>query len=66
MAVVILKEGAICTADEMKAFCAGRMAGFKKPKIVEFIPADEMPRTATGKILHRKLRERFRKEYNLD
>ena len=66
MAVVILKEGAICTADEMKAFCAGRMAGFKKPKIVEFIPADEMPRTATGKILHRKLRERFRKNYKLD
>ncbi len=63
MAVVILKEGASCTAEEMKAFCAGSLAGFKKPKIVEFIPADEMPRTATGKILHRKLRERFRGEH---
>jgi len=32
----------------------GEMAGFKKPKSVDFI--SEMPRTTTGKILHRKLR----------
>ena len=33
------------------------MAAFKRPKSVQFIAADEMPRTATGKILHRILRE---------
>jgi fatty-acyl-CoA synthase len=33
----------------------GKMAAFKVPRIVEFV--DELPRTATGKILWRKLQE---------
>jgi len=37
------------------------MAGYKSPKEIRFIDEDEMPRTPTGKILHRKLREKFRK-----
>ena len=36
-----------------------RIAGYKRPRRVIFIPADEMPRTATGKVLHRVLRDRF-------
>jgi acyl-CoA synthetase (AMP-forming)/AMP-acid ligase II len=43
-------------------FCRDRLAGFKRPKTVQFISPDEMPRTATGKILHRILRERCSKE----
>ncbi|MEW5908722.1 MAG: class I adenylate-forming enzyme family protein [Thermodesulfobacteriota bacterium] len=39
--------------------CRGKMAGYKRPKEVIFINPDEMPRTPTGKILHRKLRERY-------
>ena len=35
------------------------MAGYKKPKLVIMIEEDEMPRTATGKILHRILREGY-------
>jgi acyl-CoA synthetase (AMP-forming)/AMP-acid ligase II len=37
------------------------MAGFKRPKEIIFIDEEDMPRTPTGKILHRKLREKFRK-----
>ena len=58
-AVVILKEGKEATEEEIIEFCRGKMASFKRPKSVDFISADEMPRTSTGKILHRKLRERY-------
>jgi acyl-CoA synthetase (AMP-forming)/AMP-acid ligase II len=39
--------------------CKGKMAGYKCPKQVIFIGENDMPRTGTGKILHRILRERF-------
>ena len=39
--------------------CQDQLAGFKRPKEVIFIDPDEMPRTPTGKILHRRLREKF-------
>ncbi len=58
-AVVILKDGQTCTDKEIVEFCRGKITAYKKPKSVDFIAADEMPRTATGKILHRKLRERY-------
>jgi acyl-CoA synthetase (AMP-forming)/AMP-acid ligase II len=40
-------------------YCRDKMASFKRPKRVIFIERDEMPRTGSGKILHRVLRERF-------
>ncbi len=58
-AVVILKEDQEATQEGIIDWCKGKMAGYKKPKSVDFISASEMPRTATGKILHRKLRERY-------
>ncbi len=59
-AIVILKRGQAATDRDIIDFCRPRMAGFKRPKSVTFITADEMPRTGTGKILHRVLRDRFR------
>ncbi len=59
VAVVIPKEGITVTEAELKNHCKGRMAGYKKPKSIYFINPDEMPRTGTGKKLHRKLREKF-------
>jgi acyl-CoA synthetase (AMP-forming)/AMP-acid ligase II len=58
-AVVVLKEGETATSEEIVEWCRGKMAGYKKPKRVIFIDYPEMPRTATGKILHRKLREKY-------
>ena len=41
--------------------CRNKLAGYKRPKEVIFINPDEMPRTPTGKILHRMLREKYAK-----
>ena len=60
VAVVIAKEGMDETQineNAVKDCCRGALAGYKRPKEVIFIKEDEMPRTPTGKILHRKLRE---------
>jgi acyl-CoA synthetase (AMP-forming)/AMP-acid ligase II len=61
-AVVIRKHGFDDTNLSEKDIiesCKGKMAGYKCPKQVVFIDENEMPRTAMGKILHRKLREKF-------
>ena len=56
-AIVVLREGASATADELIAHCGNELAGFKKPKSVEFIV--RLPRNLTGKILRRELREKY-------
>jgi fatty-acyl-CoA synthase len=47
------------TEEEIIEHCRGKIAGYKRPKSVDFIKPEEMPRTATGKILHRHLRSRY-------
>ena len=64
-AAVILKEGAEATPEDIMGYCKGKMAGYKKPKGVTFISNEEMPRTATGKIRHRILREQLVERYSL-
>jgi fatty-acyl-CoA synthase len=58
-AVVVMHEGHGATEAEVLAWCRDKVAGYKRPRSVAFIAETEMPRTATGKILHRVLRERF-------
>jgi acyl-CoA synthetase (AMP-forming)/AMP-acid ligase II len=58
-AVVVLKKGCSATAEEIMAHTRKAVAGYKRPRRVIFIDDEEMPRTATGKILHRILRERY-------
>ena len=58
-AIVILKEGASATEQEIVEFCRGKVSSYKRPKKAVFLSPEEMPRTATGKILHRQLRIRF-------
>ena len=57
--VVVLKPGQEATAEQITDHCRDRVAGYKLPRRVLFIEDEEMPRTATGKILHRILRERY-------
>ena len=59
LAVVVLHAGQHAGATELLDWCRHRMAGFKRPQTVVFIADSEMPRTATGKILHRVLRDRM-------
>lgn len=64
-AVVIPKDPNDPPAEEeIIEFCRGKMAGYKRPKRVDLITPEEMARTATGKILHRVLRERYKERYS--
>ena len=56
-AAVVLREGAAVNADELIAWSRERLAGFKRPRGITFLASNEMPRNATGKILHRVLRD---------
>ena len=56
-AVVQLRPGATATADELIAFTASRLAGYKKPRSIDFV--EDMPRDAAGKLLKRKIREPY-------
>jgi benzoate-CoA ligase len=55
-AFVVLKEGRQATGDELKAFVKDKLAPFKYPRFIQFVP--ELPKTATGKIQRFRLRER--------
>jgi fatty-acyl-CoA synthase len=57
-AVIIPADGQTPTEEEILDWCRSRIAGHKRPRSASFIAEDEMPRTATGKILHRVLRQR--------
>ncbi len=54
-AYVVLKEGEAATGEELIAYCKERLAPYKVPKMVEF--RSELPKTAVGKLLRRKLVE---------
>ncbi len=54
-AYIVLKPGAEATAEELQAFVAEHVASYKQIRIVEF--TDEIPKSASGKILRRFLRD---------
>ena len=57
-AFIAIKEGMqdSVTEEEIISFCKQRMAAYKYPRQVEFVP--EIPKTQTGKFLRRSLREK--------
>jgi acyl-CoA synthetase (AMP-forming)/AMP-acid ligase II len=61
-AVIIPQDGFDLTEKDILEYCSTQLASYKKPKSVSFISRNEMPRTGTGKILHRILRERYKKK----
>lgn len=54
-AFIQLKPGQSATAEEIIEFCRDKMAGYKRPKYVEF--RESLPMTTVGKILRRQLRD---------
>ncbi|MEM7745368.1 MAG: AMP-binding protein [Pseudomonadota bacterium] len=58
-AAVVLREERAVTAEDLIAWSRDRLAGYKRPREIVFLAADQMPRTATGKIQHNRLREMF-------
>jgi fatty-acyl-CoA synthase len=56
-AVVVLRDGAEVTIEELDAHCRDRLAGYKRPKRI--VLTDSLPKNASGKILKRDLRASF-------
>ncbi len=56
-AIVVLRDGKHDSADDLIEFCKGRLAGYKRPRSVDFIA--ELPRNASGKVLKKELREKY-------
>jgi fatty-acyl-CoA synthase len=59
-AAIRLRPGAAATAEEIVAFCDGRLARFKRPRHVRFV--SEFPMTASGKVQKFRLRELHERE----
>jgi fatty-acyl-CoA synthase len=63
-ALVVLRDNAAATPDDILGFLAGRLAKYKVPKSV--IVVDALPRNAAGKLLKSPLRERYAKALERD
>jgi long-chain acyl-CoA synthetase len=57
-ALIVRRPGSLVSANELIAFARGRLAGYKLPRSVDFV--ESLPRTPTGKVVKRQLRERYR------
>jgi acyl-CoA synthetase (AMP-forming)/AMP-acid ligase II len=56
-AIVVLRPGGSLNEAELVEWSRERLAGYKRPRSVDFI--DAIPRNPSGKILKRELRERY-------
>ncbi len=56
MAFVVVQPGSTVDGAGIIGWCRGQMANYKVPRVVELV--DDLPRTATGKVLKESLRER--------
>jgi acyl-CoA synthetase (AMP-forming)/AMP-acid ligase II len=56
-AVVVVRADHRLTADEVVEVCRRHLATYKKPRSVEFVA--ELPKTGSGKIMRRRLRDRY-------
>ena len=57
---IVLKPGETVTEDEIRSFCEGRIAHYKVPRLIRFVP--EFPLTATGKPQKFVMREAMMRE----
>jgi long-chain acyl-CoA synthetase len=56
-AIVVRTPGSTLGERQLIDHCRGKLAGYKRPRSVDFV--DSLPRNPTGKILKRELRERY-------
>ncbi|MBO0826571.1 MAG: AMP-binding protein [Streptosporangiales bacterium] len=54
-AAVVLRPGADLTAADVVAWCRERLAGYKRPRYVQFLAAEDLPRSTTGKLQRHEL-----------
>jgi acyl-CoA synthetase (AMP-forming)/AMP-acid ligase II len=63
-AIVVLHAGRAIGEDALLDWCKDKIAGYKRPRSIAFMREEDVPRTATGKIQHRALRDRFARAEN--
>ena len=56
-AVVVLRDGARADDGEIMDFCRGRLADFKRPRSVDFVP--HLPKNGNGKLSRKEVREHY-------
>ncbi len=56
-AIVVRAAGATATDEEILDYCRDKIAGYKRPRSIDFV--DALPRNPTGKILKRELRAKY-------
>jgi acyl-CoA synthetase (AMP-forming)/AMP-acid ligase II len=56
-AIIVLKEGQEATEEEIILYCRERMAHFKVPRSIDFVPS--LPRTGSAKIAKVALRDEY-------
>ena len=59
---VVLHQDEHADEAELVAFARQHLAGYKRPRSLSIIEESDMPRNATGKILHRVLRDKIKGE----
>ncbi len=59
LAFVVSRDGAAISADEIKDWCAERLARYKRPKTIVFLAKADVPLNWGGKVMKRKLRESY-------
>jgi acyl-CoA synthetase (AMP-forming)/AMP-acid ligase II len=59
--VVVVRPGATADERELIEWCRPKLAGYKRPRTIAIIAPEDMPKTATGKILHRQLKAKLLK-----
>jgi long-chain acyl-CoA synthetase len=59
-ALVVTRDGSAPAPEDLIAFARERLAGYKLPRSIDFVA--DLPRTPTGKVLKRELRERYAAE----
>jgi acyl-CoA synthetase (AMP-forming)/AMP-acid ligase II len=57
-AAVLLRPGTTLSVEELKQYCKTRIASYKVPRHIEFM-TEELPKSGSGKILKRVLREKY-------
>jgi long-chain acyl-CoA synthetase len=57
-AAIVLRSGTDLSAEEVQRYCKTRIASYKIPRHIEFL-AEELPKSGSGKILKRVLREKY-------
>jgi len=63
-AVIVPREGAELTEEEIIDYCKARLSSYKKPRSVDFVTISDMPLMAGGyKVIKRELRDKYRKIY---